>query len=152
LNYYVEQKWGFLPQGGTGALVRALVQLFTELGGDIRFERTIERIVTRKGKVTGIQRESGQREAFGDCREQCRYWAHHNSLLSHDVLARRPERDSENVAQHVGCPHFISDTEKISKFGQHNVIFGLRYKELLEIFLIEVSWQTIFRSTFTAPP
>ena len=37
LIHYLERKWGvFFPRGGTGALVRALAELFVELGGELR--------------------------------------------------------------------------------------------------------------------
>ena len=47
LIHCLERKWGvFFPKGGTGALVRALVKLFLELGGEIRFESEVTEIMT----------------------------------------------------------------------------------------------------------
>ena len=53
LIHYLERKWGvFFPRGGTGALVRALVQLYEELGGEIRLSSPVRRIdVERKATV-----------------------------------------------------------------------------------------------------
>ena len=41
LIHYLERTWGvFYPRGGTGALVRALCALFSELGGELRLSLT----------------------------------------------------------------------------------------------------------------
>jgi phytoene desaturase len=43
LIHYLERNWGvFFVKGGTGALVRALVQLFEELGGELRLNSPVE--------------------------------------------------------------------------------------------------------------
>jgi phytoene desaturase len=45
LIHYLERHWGVtFPRGGTGALVRALVVLLQELGGEVRLSSPVERI------------------------------------------------------------------------------------------------------------
>ena len=52
LIHCLERKWGvFFPKGGTGALVRALVQLFLDLGGEIRLNSAVTEIVTGKVRL-----------------------------------------------------------------------------------------------------
>ncbi len=62
------KKWDsahvFFPKGGMGALVRALVRLFTELGGRIQTNAPVERILTHAGTVTGIQQQNGAAATF----------------------------------------------------------------------------------------
>ena len=44
LIHFLERQWGvFFPRGGTHALVRALVKLFEELGGEIRLNSPVKR-------------------------------------------------------------------------------------------------------------
>src|SRR5678815_4154074 len=65
LIHCLERKWGvYFPQGGTAALVQALVKLFTDLGGEIRLDAEIAEIETSGGVVKGIIGKSGQREEF----------------------------------------------------------------------------------------
>jgi phytoene desaturase len=50
LIHWIERKWGvFFPEGGTGALVRGLVNLFTDLGGTLRLESPVDRVTLQPG-------------------------------------------------------------------------------------------------------
>ena len=51
--------WGY-ARGGMGAVSNALAGAFREHGGELRTEAGIERILTRKGRVTGVALESGE--------------------------------------------------------------------------------------------
>ena len=45
LIHYLERNWGvFFPRGGTGALVRALVKLFEEIGGEFRLGDAVQKV------------------------------------------------------------------------------------------------------------
>ncbi|DAC60803.1 MAG TPA: phytoene desaturase, partial [Candidatus Poseidoniales archaeon] len=54
LIHYLEREWGvFFPEGGTHALVRTLVKLFEELGGEIRLSTPVKSVdVIKNGKAT----------------------------------------------------------------------------------------------------
>ena len=48
LIHALERKWGvWFPRGGTGALIRALVRLFEDLGGRIRLDAAVDQIMTQ---------------------------------------------------------------------------------------------------------
>jgi len=51
--------WGY-ARGGMGAVSNALAGAFREHGGELRTEAGIERILTKKGKVTGVALDSGE--------------------------------------------------------------------------------------------
>jgi phytoene desaturase len=59
--HYLEREWGIhYVQGGTGALVAALGQLFTELGGEIRLNCSVQQIlVNQQRRVTGVRLADG---------------------------------------------------------------------------------------------
>src|SRR5215204_629413 len=64
LIHTLEQQWGvWFAMGGTGALVRALVQLFVELGGSIVYQREVREIEVddRRGAATGVRLRGGER-------------------------------------------------------------------------------------------
>ena len=45
---FLERKWGvFFPQGGTGALIRALADLYRRLGGELRLDARVDRVEVR---------------------------------------------------------------------------------------------------------
>ena len=56
LIHFLERQWGvYFPRGGTHALVRALVSLFEELGGEIRLNSPVKQgVVGSNGKHTII--------------------------------------------------------------------------------------------------
>jgi phytoene desaturase len=61
LIHYLEQEWGvWFAMGGTGALVRGLARLFTDLGGRIRYEtEATEIVVDARGRATGVRVADG---------------------------------------------------------------------------------------------
>lgn len=59
--HYLERQWGVhFVMGGTGALVRALVQLFEEMGGRLRLNARVEEILIDAGRVTGVRLAGGE--------------------------------------------------------------------------------------------
>ncbi len=45
LIHWIERKWGvFFPKGGTGALVRGLIRLFQDIGGQLRLNAKVRQI------------------------------------------------------------------------------------------------------------
>jgi phytoene desaturase len=60
----LERKFGvYSPIGGTGAIVQAMVKLFTDLGGQIRYDSEVRRIPVERGRATGVELASGERLA-----------------------------------------------------------------------------------------
>jgi Phytoene dehydrogenase and related proteins len=60
--HFVERQWGVhFAMGGTGALVRGLVRKLEELGGRIRFNAPVRRILTRGGRAVGVVLQTGRR-------------------------------------------------------------------------------------------
>jgi phytoene desaturase len=133
LIHYLERKWGvYFPQGGTGALVRALVQLHRELGGEIRLESEVAEIVTRGNAVAGIITKDGQGEDFDFVVSNADVFHTYDSLLRRE---RRVDRMRQKLAAKTyGMSLFlIYFGTKITYPGllHHNIMFGPRYRELL---------------------
>ena len=58
---YLERKWGVhFPIGGTGALVRGLVDLLRRRGGRVRYGATVEEILVEERRVRGVRLETGE--------------------------------------------------------------------------------------------
>jgi phytoene desaturase len=129
----LERKWGvYFPQGGTGALVRALVQLFQELGGEIRLESEVSEIVTRGGAVAGVITESGQEERFDLVVSNADVVHTYDQLLRRELRVdkMREKLKQKTYSMSLFLIYFGTKITYPSLL-HHNVLFGPRYRELL---------------------
>ena len=51
---------GGIPEGGSRAMAKRMEERFISLGGDLRLGTKVKRILTARGKATGIELESGE--------------------------------------------------------------------------------------------
>jgi phytoene desaturase len=59
--HYLEKTWGVhFAMGGTGALVQALVRMFTDLGGKLELNTRVEEIEVQAGAVSGVRAADGR--------------------------------------------------------------------------------------------
>ena len=138
LIHYLEREWGvFFPRGGTGALVRALVALFEELGGELRLATPVERIdVERRGNgvahlVTSVAKE---REAFDVVISNADIHHTYASLLRSEAKARPMQRRLEKMdwSMSLFVLYFGTNRRYADEIAHHTVLFGRRYKGLLD--------------------
>ncbi len=137
LIHALERRGGvWFPKGGTGALVRALVKLFTDLGGEFKVKTPIERIVTREDQVVGVKLADGTPKAFdmvasnGDVQTTYRNLLHGNDHA--DKVARSLAKKRWSMSLFV---IYFGTKTQYKDVAHHTVIFGPRYKELIgEIF------------------
>jgi phytoene desaturase len=138
--HFVEKTWGIhFVMGGTGVLVKALVQKFDELGGIMRYNAEVKQInVVRQGSkktAKGVTLADG-RVLDADLvvsnadyantylkliEPQYRFW--HSDL----VVKNRPQSISL-VVIYFG---FRANGNEGEKLRHHNIILGPRYQELL---------------------
>jgi phytoene desaturase len=137
LIHALERKWGvWFPRGGTGALVRALVKLFEDIGGRIELNAPVARIETADARATGVRLEDGRlfpADAVASNADVVHTYA--------SLLGQHPRGVAEGAA--LGAKRF-SNSLFVLYFGldhhheqlrHHTVCFGPRYRELIgEIF------------------
>ena len=133
LIHCLERKWGvFFPKGGTGQLVAALVRLFQELGGTIRFNAEIGKIITRDGAVAGLQTITGREESFDLLVSNADVVHTYDRLLKDEpraaATARQLGRKKYSMSLFL---IYFGTNRKYLNLQHHNVIFGPRYRELL---------------------
>lgn len=136
LIHTLEQQWGvWFAMGGTGALVRGLVQLFEDLGGTIRFESEVAEITMHAGN----KRASGVRLVDGE------HIAADTVVCNSDVAqayrtlvpaAARPSMSDAKIARYrfsmsLFVIYFGTD-KKYENVAHHEILMGPRYRELLE--------------------
>ncbi|GGJ66276.1 phytoene desaturase family protein [Deinococcus aquiradiocola] len=145
--HFVEKTWGIhYAMGGTGALVRAFVQKYEELGGRIRYGAGVDQILTSPGlpgrrRATGVRLESGE-ELRADVVVSNGDWANTNlkllpraaRLVNSDVRVKLARQSMSLLVIYFG---FRADgpQDPPMDLRHHNIILGPRYEELLrEIF------------------
>jgi len=133
LIHFLERNWGvYFPKGGTGALVRALVRYFEDLGGVIHYESEIDQITTKNGRISGIVTKKGY---IWDCEAVVSNGdiVHtYKDLLKEEPLAK--PRAKELIQKHFSMSLFVlyfGTNKKFPNLAHHNILFGPRYKELL---------------------
>ncbi|MBZ9751452.1 phytoene desaturase [Deinococcus sp. HMF7604] len=149
--HFVEKTWGIhYAMGGTGALVRAFVQKFEELGGRIRYGAGVEEILVTDDRGRPVRQPLGRRVARGvrlDGGEELHAdlvvsngdWANTYlkrvpgaaRLVNTDLRVRAARQSMSLLVVYFGFRKDGADLD----LRHHNIILGPRYEELLtEIF------------------
>lgn len=138
LIHYLERKWGvFFPRGGTGALVAALVQLFGELGGELRLGAPVEAIEVRKAggaHAHHVTTAGGETEAFDLVVSNADVHHTYASLYAGDARAQRRVSKLEKLdwSMSLFVLYFGTDIPYRDEVVHHTVLFGPRYEGLLD--------------------
>jgi phytoene desaturase len=134
LIHALERKWGvFYARGGTGALVDAFIRLFVELGGELRLDCPVERIRTSNGRVTGLDAADGWSADFDAVASNADVVYTYGKLLADEPLAQpvaaslRRKRFSMSLVV-----IYFGTSRRHPQLAHHNVLFGPRYRELLD--------------------
>jgi phytoene desaturase len=134
LIHYLERNWGvFFPKGGTGALIQALVKYFQELGGKISYNSEISEILTEGNQVKGVRTHSGE---IWDCESVVSNGdvVHtYRDLLKTNLHASKEATKLEKSDFSMSLFLIYFGTNKqFPNLAHHNVLFGPRYKGLLD--------------------
>lgn len=139
LIHYLEREWGvFFPRGGTGALVRALIRLFEELGGEVRLSTPVERIDLEHGQGKTVHRVSTRyqsREGFDAVVSNADLYHTYDRIYGEQPEAQRMRASLDRAKWSMSLFVLYFGTDRSWDIAHHTVVFGRRYKELLaEIF------------------
>ena len=134
LIHVLERKWGVtFPRGGTGALVQALAGLFTRLGGTLRLNTPVDEILTRNGRVVGVRSASGEEIAADAVASNGDVVHTYRTLLRNDAAGRRAASALEGSRFSMSLfLIYFGTRRRHPHLAHHNVIFGPRYRGLLE--------------------
>jgi phytoene desaturase len=131
LIHYLERNWGvFFVKGGTGALVRALAEVFVELGGEIRVDSPVERIHTSNGRVTGVSCADGWHGDFDAVASNADVVHTYDALLGDNPDARstaaRLKRKRFSMSLFVV---YFGVKRRHTQIAHHDILFGPRYRD-----------------------
>lgn len=138
LIHHLERSWGVhFPRGGTGALVQGLVRLFQDLGGTVHLNTPVERLEPLPDGGARVHTEggagvSGQRfDAVVSNADVHHTYAH--LLRDHPrgpKRARALERKQWSMSLFV--LYFGTDRPYRDEVAHHTILFGPRYRELID--------------------
>jgi phytoene desaturase len=139
LIHYLERQWGvFFPRGGTGALVRALVQLFESLGGVLKLSTPVESVRVLRNSVTQHQvRTAHDQQSFDLVVSNADLHHTYKTLFPEEPTAQRTARKLESLdwSMSLFVLYFGTNRSYREQVAHHTVLFGPRYRALLaEIF------------------
>jgi len=131
----LEQAFGvWYAQGGTGALVAALVRLFQELGGELRLGEAVTAIeIGAAGRATGVRLQSGEGCAADAVVS--------NGDVAHTYLnlipeAQRPTYPNRRIqrlrySNSLFVLYFGTDRQ-YPDMAHHEILMGPRYRDWIE--------------------
>lgn len=130
---FLERRWGvWFAMGGTGAIVRALVSLFQDLGGTLECGVEVERIEVRNGRATGVSLSGGRVMDAELVVSNADSPYTYKRLI--DKAHRRKYTDEriDKMALSMGLVVVYFGTDRTyPDMAHHTILLGPRYKELL---------------------
>ena len=134
LIHALEKKWGvWFPRGGTHALVRGLMKLFTDLGGQVRIGSGVRTIRADGERVTGVTTDDGWSAAFDAVASNGDIVHTYRDLLGGhprgQAMGRSMQRRSFSPSLFVT---YFGLKRQHPHVKHHTILFGPRYRELLD--------------------
>ena len=138
LIHYLEREWGvFFPRGGTGALVQGLLRLFGDLGGRLHLSTPVENItVDSSGARTAhVVTAAGRApQSFDAVVSNADLHHTYSRLYGRDPRAAKQTAKLESMewSMSLFVLYFGTDKSYAGDVAHHTVLFGPRYKDLLQ--------------------
>lgn len=135
LIHHLERQWGvWFPRGGTGALIRGLVDLFTYIGGEVRLSSPVRQIEVGPGprpKHT-VTTDAG-RDDFDLVVSNADVHHTYAKLYRQEPraapMARKVARMTWSMSLVV---IYFGTSRRYPELAHHTILFGPRYKGLLD--------------------
>jgi phytoene desaturase len=129
----LEQKFGvWFAMGGTGALVKALGDLFLDIGGEVFTQAEVDEISIRDGKAVGVKMKTGEFIEAGAVVSNADVAFTYLNLIPKEYRRKYTDKKvkSMNYSMSLFVVYFGTD-RKYENLAHHEIILGKRYKGLL---------------------
>lgn len=141
LIHTLEQRWGvWFAMGGTGALVKAYVRLFEELGGELRLNTDVEEIEIApargrggRPRATGVRLVGGERLAADAVVSNADVATTYMKMVAPAV--RRRMTDAKLKRKRYSMSLFViyfGTDRRYEDIAHHEILMGPRYRPLLD--------------------
>ena len=130
---FLERRWGVhFPMGGTGALVRGLVNLIEHHGGEVRYEAAVRRIVVEGGRARGVELESGEKIAADIVVSNADSAWTYKHLVPAEARRKWTDRRIASARYSMGLfVWYFGVKRTYPEVAHHTIMLGPRYRELL---------------------
>jgi phytoene desaturase len=134
LIHYLERQWGVhYVMGGTGALVAALGQVFTELGGRIHLNSAVSGIEVQQGLASQVQTVDGRSFPVDAVVSNADVANTYRKLIAPEHRRKYTDRKLEGMRYSMGLYVIYFGTRKqYPELRHHTIILSPTYRELLD--------------------
>jgi phytoene desaturase len=138
LILFLERKWGvWFAKGGTGSIVRALVDLFLRKGGVLRQSETVEEILVTPGparaRTTGVRLRGGATLSAPLVISNADVGFTYRYLLPEHARRKYTNTRIENLRYSMGLfVAYFGTSRTFPDCAHHTILLGPRYKGLLD--------------------
>ncbi len=133
LIHALERKWGvFCVRGGTNVLVKQLVRYFEELGGKVRLNAPVSKIIVENDAVQGVRLEDGEVLGADIVVSNADVNHTYTQLLAGEKRVRKQQRrlGRMSYSQALFVLYFATD-KTYPNLAHHSILFGGDYKNTL---------------------
>ena len=130
----LERKWGVhFPMGGTGALVKALVSLYEELGGTLLLNEEVCQLKIKNKSIHNVETTSGKYLEADLVISNADYAHTYKDMIGEVFRKKNTNRKilNMNYSMSAFVLFFGFKKEENLLLQHHNIILAERYKELL---------------------
>jgi phytoene desaturase len=132
--HFLERKWGVhFAMGGTGALVQALVKLFTEMGGQIRLNARVAELLVENGTARGVRLDSDEELPASVVVSNADVANFYKKAVPAPVRKTWTDSRLDRMRYSMGLFLIYFGTDRTySDLAHHTIVLTERYRELLE--------------------
>lgn len=134
LIHWLERKWGVhFAMGGTTSLVNALTTLLEEMGGEVRLNSPVERIlVDSADRVTGVVTSTGEQFDADLVVANADPTTVYRQMIGPSHRGRHSDRRLDRKRQSMSLfVAYFGSRRQYPDLAHHTIVLGRRYKELL---------------------
>lgn len=134
LIHALEREWGvWFPRGGTGALIRAMVRLFQDLGGELKLNADVARIEVEANRACAVTLQDGERIELDMLASNADVVHTYRQLLGHHPrgVAHGRKLAAKRSSMSLFVLYFGLRTRH-EDLRHHTVCFGQRYRGLID--------------------
>jgi phytoene desaturase len=131
---FLERKWGVhFPVGGTGALVRGLVELVEGQGGEVRCGAAVEEIAVEGGRAVGVRLEGGEFVPARVVVSNADAGFTYRHLVPASARKRWTDERVESARYSMSLFVWYFGTRRVyPEVAHHTILLGPRYRALLD--------------------
>ena len=131
---FLERKWGvYFPVGGTGSLIKGLVELIEQQGNAVRLGAEVEEILVEAGRATGVRLKGGERIAADVVVSNADSAYLYKHLLPPQYRRRWTDKKIERARYSMSLfVWYFGTKRKYEDVVHHSILLGPRYQGLLD--------------------